>query len=58
MKSGCGVVGSGAGMTNNVAEYSALKRAAEWVSQNGGDDGDEIRPRVMPCPPDDRQVYE
>jgi ribonuclease HI len=25
-------------MTNNVAEYSALKRAAEWVSQNGGDD--------------------
>ena len=33
-----GVVGSGAGMTNNVAEYSALKRAAEWVNQNGGDD--------------------
>ena len=25
-------------MTNNVAEYSALKRAAEWVSQNGVDD--------------------
>jgi ribonuclease HI len=38
VKSGCGVVGSGAGMTNNVAEYSALKRAAEWVSRNGGDD--------------------
>jgi ribonuclease HI len=29
VKRGCGVVGSGAGMTNNVAEYSALKRAAE-----------------------------
>jgi ribonuclease HI len=38
VKSGYGVVGSGAGMTNNVAEYSALKRAAEWVSQNSGDD--------------------
>ena len=38
VKSGNGVIGSGAGMTNNVAEYSALKRAAEWVSQNGGDD--------------------
>jgi ribonuclease HI len=38
VKSGCGVVGSGAGMTNNVAEYSALKHAAEWVSQRGGDD--------------------
>jgi ribonuclease HI len=38
VKSGCGVIGSGAGMTNNVAEYSALKRAAEWVSQNGVDD--------------------
>jgi ribonuclease HI len=38
VKSGCGVVGSGAGMTNNVAEYSALKHAAEWVSRNSGDD--------------------
>jgi ribonuclease HI len=38
VKIGCGVVGSGTGMTNNVAEYSALKRAAEWVSRNGGDD--------------------
>jgi ribonuclease HI len=37
-KSGSGVIGSGAGMTNNVAEYSALKRAAEWVSQHGDDD--------------------
>jgi ribonuclease HI len=34
VKSGLGVVGSGAGMTNNVAEYSALKRAVEWVSRN------------------------
>ena len=34
VKSGCGVVGSGAGMTNNVAEYSALKHAVEWVSRN------------------------
>jgi ribonuclease HI len=38
VKSGYGVVGSGAGMTNNNAEYSALKRAAEWVCQHGGDD--------------------
>ena len=38
VKSGCGVVGSGAGMTNNVAEYSALKYAAEWVSLNSVDD--------------------
>ncbi|MGA2913272.1 MAG: ribonuclease HI [Methanoregula sp.] len=34
VKSGSGVIGSGAGMTNNVAEYSALKRAAEWVNRN------------------------
>ena len=34
VKSGYGVVGSGAGMTNNVAEYSALKHAVEWVSRN------------------------
>jgi ribonuclease HI len=38
VKSGNGVVGSGAGMTNNVAEYSALKRALEWVNRYGGDD--------------------
>ena len=37
-KSGYGVVGSGAGMTNNVAEYSALKRAMEWVRENCPDD--------------------
>jgi ribonuclease HI len=34
VKSGSGVIGSGVGMTNNVAEYSALKRAVEWVSRN------------------------
>src|SRR5512137_2298452 len=38
IKSGYGVVGSGPGMTNNVAEYSALKQAAEWVSRQGRDD--------------------
>ena len=27
-------MGSGAEMTNNVAEYSALKHAAEWVCRN------------------------
>ena len=38
VKSGYGVVGSGAGMTNNVAEYSALKHAAEWVRGNCTED--------------------
>ena len=38
VKSGYGVVGSGPGMTNNVAEYSALKQAAEWLRRQGGDD--------------------
>lgn len=38
VKSGYGVVGSGAGMTNNVAEYSALKHAVEWVTRHSGDD--------------------
>lgn len=27
-----GVVGEGKGMTNNVAEYTALKKALEWVN--------------------------
>ena len=43
VKSGCGVVGVGAGMTNNVAEYSALKHAMEWVSRNGMKDEIEIK---------------
>jgi len=38
VKRGSGVIGSGVGMTNNVAEYSALKYAAEWVSRNSVDD--------------------
>jgi ribonuclease HI len=38
VKSGSGVIGSGTGMTNNVAEYSALKHAAEWVCRHGGED--------------------
>jgi ribonuclease HI len=43
VNSGYGVVGSGPGMTNNVAEYSALKQAAEWVSRYGGDEEIEIK---------------
>ncbi len=38
VRSGYGVVGSGSGMTNNGAEYSALKRAAEWVRENCAED--------------------
>jgi ribonuclease HI len=43
VKSGSGVIGSGVGMTNNVAEYSALKRAVEWVSRHCVDDEIEIK---------------
>ena len=43
VNSGYGMVGSGPGMTNNVAEYSALKQAAEWVSRHGGDEEIEIK---------------
>ena len=38
VKSGNGVIGSGAGMTNNVAEYSALNHAVEWVIRHCPDD--------------------
>ena len=38
VKSGYGVVGSGTGMTNNVAEYSALKHGLEWARVNCSDD--------------------
>jgi ribonuclease HI len=38
IKAGCRAIGSGTGMTNNVAEYSGLKRAAEWINQNGIDE--------------------
>ena len=43
VKKGYGVVGSGTGMTNNVAEYSALKYAAEWVRENCSEDEIVIR---------------
>ncbi len=38
VKNGYGVVGSGTGMTNNVAEYSALRHAVEWVRENCTED--------------------
>jgi ribonuclease HI len=37
VNNGKGVVGSGAGMTNNVAEYSALKCAVKWVCRHCSD---------------------
>ena len=33
IKKGCRVIGEGKGMTNNVAEYSGLKRAVEWLAE-------------------------
>lgn len=38
IKKGCRVVGEGSGMTNNVAEYSALKRALMWLKESGIND--------------------
>ncbi|MDI6903812.1 MAG: ribonuclease HI [Methanocellales archaeon] len=38
IKKGCRVIGEGKGMTNNVAEYSGLKRALEWLSEQDIDD--------------------
>jgi ribonuclease HI len=35
---GLGVVGEGKGMTNNVAEYEALKAAAQWIKDRGIED--------------------
>jgi ribonuclease HI len=35
---GLGVVGEGKGMTNNVAEYEALKAAAQWIRDSGTED--------------------
>jgi len=43
VNSGYGMIGSGPGMTNNVAEYTALKHAAEWVNWHGGDEEIEIK---------------
>jgi len=33
IKEGYGVIGEGKGMTNNVAEYTALKKAIEWLDR-------------------------
>ncbi len=33
IKKGCRAIGSGVGMTNNVAEYSGLLRAIEWINE-------------------------
>lgn len=38
IKRGAREIGQGKGMTNNVAEYSALKRAVEWIKENGIED--------------------
>lgn len=38
IKRGCRVIGEGVGMTNNVAEFSALKRALEWLNEQGIED--------------------
>jgi len=31
----CGVIGEGEGMSNNVAEFTALAKALEWLIENG-----------------------
>lgn len=41
---GCGVVCSGSGATNNVAEYTAVIKALEWLLENGFA-GEEIEVR-------------
>ena len=38
IKKGCQVIGEGKGMTNNVAEYSGLKRAVDWLVEQDIDD--------------------
>lgn len=35
MKEGWGVIGTGRGMTNNIAEYTAGIKAIEWMLSNG-----------------------
>lgn len=35
IKSDCGILGNGAGMTNNVAEYSAAINAIKWIGEQG-----------------------
>jgi ribonuclease HI len=34
IKAGCRFIGIGEGITNNVAEYSALIRVLEWLKEN------------------------
>ncbi len=41
IKKGYGVIGEGKGMTNNVAEYTALKKAIEWV------DSQKIKDKIL-----------
>ncbi|HIH98214.1 MAG TPA: ribonuclease HI family protein [Thermoplasmata archaeon] len=38
IKRGYRAIGEGAGMTNNVAEFGALKRALEWFDEQGIED--------------------
>lgn len=38
IKKDYGVVGRGKGITNNVAEYSALKASIEWLNENHPDE--------------------
>jgi len=35
--SDCRVIGKGKGMTNNIAEYSALVKALEWINRHNID---------------------
>jgi len=37
LKKGCGACGHGKGMTNNVAEYSGLMHALDWLKNNVSD---------------------
>jgi len=38
LKKACSVIGKGKGMTVNVAEYTALKQAMEWLNEQDIDD--------------------
>ena len=38
IKKGCKVIGAGKGMTNNIAEYSGMKFAVEWLNEQDIDD--------------------
>jgi ribonuclease HI len=45
LKAGAKLIGSGAGMTNNVAEYRALLGALKWLAENGHQ-SDELEIRM------------